>query len=207
MILSDKQLLEIIDSGELGIVPAIDIETQLQPASIDLRLSSRFRVFNYNQHAIIDPWDGTEIESLTELIDTEGKPFILHPDNFILGATIEYIKMPRRFVGRLEGRSSIGRLGVKVHSTAGFIDPCFEGTITLEITNEGKIPVKLHPGKRICQLTLMETGPVMRPYGAERGSKYQGQRDPTASKVFNDVEYAIVEPDIPVVALDKKTVA
>jgi dCTP deaminase len=122
-------------------------------------------------------------------VTIQGRPFILHPGAFVLGTTLEYVRVPINLVGRLEGRSSIGRLGVIVHATAGFIDPGFEGQITLEISNAGKIPVALHAGTRICQLTLLETGTVLRPYGTGRRSKYQGQRNPTASRIALDSEF------------------
>ena len=195
MILSDAMLLEALERGELRFEPPIDLDQQVQPASIDLRLGSSFRVFNYGNHALIDPREPIDMEELTELVTLNERPFILHPGAFVLGSTLEYVTIPARLVGRLEGRSSLGRLGIIVHATAGFIDPSFEGTITLEISNAGKIPVALHPGMRICQLTLLETGPVLRPYGAARRSKYQGQREPTASRITLDAEFARVLSD------------
>jgi dCTP deaminase len=189
MILSDAMLLAAIERGDLRFDPPVDLDQQVQPASIDLRLGSAFRIFNYGNHALIDPREGVDLEAITELVELQGRPFILHPGAFVLGTTLEYVAIPTNLVGRLEGRSSIGRLGVIVHATAGFVDPGFEGTITLEISNAGKIPVALHPGMRICQLTLLETGPVLRPYGAARGSKYQGQRDPTPSRIAQDAEF------------------
>ncbi len=190
MILSDTMLLEAIARGDLRFEPPVDPDRQVQPASIDLRLGNAFRIFNYGNHAVIDPQAAPDLDDLTELVTIDGRPFILHPGAFVLGSTLEYVRIPPNLVGRLEGRSSIGRLGVIVHATAGFIDPAFEGTITLEISNAGKIPVALHPGMRICQLTLLETGPVQRPYGAARRSKYQGQRQPTASRIAQDAEFA-----------------
>ena len=190
MILSDTMLLEAIARGDLVFEPPVDPEAQVQPASIDLRLGNAFRIFNYGNHAVIDPQSALDLDDLTELVTIEGRPFILHPGAFVLGSTLEYVRIPPSLVGRLEGRSSIGRLGVVVHSTAGFIDPNFQGHITLEISNIGKIPVALRPGLRVCQLTLMETGPVARPYGPLRGSKYQGQQGPTASRLRQDTEFA-----------------
>lgn len=191
MILSDTMLLDALDSGQLRFDPPVDRDRQVQPASIDLRLGATFRVFNYGQHALIDPQLPVDFDELTDLVEIGDRPFILHPGAFVLGATAEYVTMPNHLVGRLEGRSSLGRIGVIVHATAGFIDPGFEGTITLEITNAGKIPVALHAGTRICQLTLLETGPVARPYGAGRDSKYQGQRQPTASRLTLDGEFKL----------------
>lgn len=191
MILSDTQLIEAIQTGWVQFDPPVDIGVQVQPASVDLRLGDTFRVYNYSQHHLIDPTQDVDLDSISDLVHQEGKPFILHPGAFVLGSTLEYVRIPVDLVGRLEGRSSVGRLGVIVHSTAGFIDCGYNGEITLEISNIGKIPVALRPGMRICQLTLMETGPVARPYGPLRGSKYQGQRGPTASRLRRDVEFSV----------------
>ena len=191
MILSDTMLIEAIQSGWVQFDPPVDISVQVQPASIDLRLGDSFRVYDYSQHHLIDPTQDVDLDSISELVHQNGKPFILHPGAFVLGSTLEYVRIPVDLVGRLEGRSSIGRLGVIVHSTAGFIDCGFHGNITLEISNIGKIPVALHTGMRICQLTLLETGPVARPYGPLRGSKYQGQREPTPSRLRRDVEFGV----------------
>ncbi|ACZ41006.1 deoxycytidine triphosphate deaminase [Thermobaculum terrenum ATCC BAA-798] len=189
MILSDTMIIDAIKTGWVSFDPPVDIDIQVQPASVDLRLGNTFRVYNYAQQAVIDPTEDIDLDSISQIVRLEDKPFILHPGAFVLGSTMEYVKIPPDLVGRLEGRSSLGRLGVVVHSTAGFIDPGFEGNITLEISNIGKIPVALRAGIRICQLTLMHTGPVARPYGPLRGSKYQGQREPTPSRIKNDVEF------------------
>ena len=194
MILSDTMLIEAIKTGWVSFDPPVDIPVQVQPASVDLRLGDTFRVYNYAQHHLIDPTQDVDLDSISELVRQDGKPFILHPGAFVLGSTLEYVRIPVDLVGRLEGRSSIGRLGVVVHSTAGFIDCGFHGNITLEISNIGKIPVALHSGMRICQLTLMRTGPVARPYGPLRGSKYQGQREPTPSRLRQDAEFTVPVP-------------
>ncbi len=190
MIFSDTMIIEAIQTGLVQFDPPVDIPVQVQPASIDLRLGDTYRVYNYAQHHLIDPSADVDLDEISELVHQDGKPFILHPGAFVLGSTLEYVRIPNSLVGRLEGRSSIGRLGVIVHSTAGFIDCGFQGNITLEISNIGKIPVALRTGMRVCQLTLMETGPVARPYGPLRGSKYQGQREPTPSRLRKDVEFA-----------------
>lgn len=189
MIFSDTMLIEAIRTGLVSFDPPVDIGVQVQPASVDLRLGDTFRVYNYAQHALIDPSEDVDLDSISELVHQNGEPFILHPGAFVLGSTLEYVTLADNIVGRLEGRSSLGRLGVVVHSTAGFVDCGFHGHITLEVSNIGKIPVALHPGMRVCQLTILETGPVARPYGASRGSKYQGQRGPTASKLRHDPEF------------------
>jgi dCTP deaminase len=189
MIFSDTMLIEAIRTGLVSFDPPVDIGVQVQPASVDLRLGDTFRVYNYAQHALIDPSEDVDLDGISELVHQNGEPFILHPGAFVLGSTLEYVTLADNIVGRLEGRSSIGRLGVIVHSTAGYVDPGFHGNITLEISNIGKIPVALRAGMRVCQITLMETGPVARPYGPLRGSKYQGQREPTPSRLRKDVEF------------------
>lgn len=189
MIFSDTMLIEAIRTGLVAFDPPVDIGVQVQPASVDLRLGDTFRVYNYAQHALIDPSEDVDLDGISELVHQNGEPFILHPGAFVLGSTLEYVTLADNIVGRLEGRSSIGRLGVIVHSTAGYVDPGFHGNITLEISNIGKIPVALRAGMRVCQITLMETGPVARPYGPLRGSKYQGQREPTPSRLRKDVEF------------------
>jgi dCTP deaminase len=190
MILSDTQILEALKEGDIRFQPDICLETQLQPASVDLRLSRLFRVFNTTQHAVLDPSSSVSLEEITTLIEVEGeKPFIVHPGEFVLGCTVEYLWLSPKYVGRVEGRSSLGRIGIIIHSTAGYIDPGFEGTITLEISNVGKIPVALYPGMRICQVSFLETGKVARPYGAGRASKYQGQKEPAPSRLSLDQEF------------------
>lgn len=190
MILSDTQIKEALLSGDIRFDPEISLETQLQPASIDLRLSRFFRMFNASQHPVLDPLSTLELNEITTLVELEeGKPFIVHPGEFVLGSTLEYVWLSQRLVGRVEGRSSLGRLGIIIHSTAGYIDPGFEGTLTLEISNVGKIPVALYPLMRICQISFLQTGKVARPYGQNRGSKYQGQREPTSSRLTLDEEF------------------
>ncbi len=182
MILSDSQIHNRIERGEIVFEPEIDEEVQLQPASVDLLLGTSFCTFRPDAYACIDPSDKDQLAQLTKAHTLEpGQFFILHPGHFALATTVEYVKVPTDLVGRVEGRSSLGRLGVMVHVTAGFIDPGFEGHITLELANVGPLPVKLAPGSRICQITFLPTVGVKRPYGAKRGSKYQHQRGPTAS--------------------------
>lgn len=189
MILSDSQILHALKVGEIRFHPEISLETQLQPASVDLRLSPYFRVFNPTKFAVFDPFS-MNLEEITHLVEVrEGEPFIVHPGEFVLGSTIEYLWLSPKFVGRVEGRSSLGRIGIIIHSTAGYIDPGFEGTITLEISNVGKIPVALYPGMRICQVSFLKTGKVSRPYGVGRSSKYQSQKGPTPSKINLDEEF------------------
>lgn len=191
MVLSDTDLKARLARGDLSIVPAPDPETQIQPASIDLRLGYDFRTFNYTRQALIDPMEPETFAELTSMTHLErGERFIVHPGEFVLGTTLEQVRVPDDLVARLEGRSSIGRLGIVIHSTAGYIDPGFEGAITLEISNLGRIAVALYPQMRICQISFEQMStPVSQGYGARRLAKYQGQAFPTVSRLFDDREF------------------
>ncbi|WP_407414279.1 dCTP deaminase [Methanobrevibacter sp.] len=189
-ILSDKTIREYLDDGKIVINPIID-EKQIQPSSVDMRLGDEFKVFKVIRKAYIDPKDEEEIASCMEEIKVpEGDAFIIHPNEFALATTAEYVKLPDDIVARVEGRSSIGRLGVTMHVTAGFIDPGFEGNITLEISNIGAMPVALYPGQRVCQIVFETmTTPSELPYGhPDRNSKYMGQTKPESSRVKLDYE-------------------
>lgn len=181
MILSDGSIREALASGRIGVEPIAD--GALQPASIDVRLASAFRVFVNHRRTAIDPREAQH--DLTTPIDaSEDEPFVLHPGEFVLGATIERVRLAADVVARLEGKSSLARLGLVVHSTAGFIDPGFEGDVTLELSNVATLPMLLHPGMRIAQLAFFALDrPAERPYGSEGlGSRYQGQSGPTSSR-------------------------
>jgi len=183
MLLSDRDLKAEIDAGTLVLDP-FD-ETLIQPSSIDVRLDRLFRVFNNSKYTHIDP--ATQQDELTSLVETDGdEPFVLHPGEFVLGSTFEAVTLPDHLAGRLEGKSSLGRLGLLTHSTAGFIDPGFSGHITLELSNVANLPITLWPGMKIGQLCLFRlTSPAEHPYGsAVYGSRYQGQRGPTPSKAY-----------------------
>ncbi len=183
MLLSDRDLLTEIDNQRVAIEP-FDPE-MIQPSSIDVRLDRWFRVFENHRYPHIDP--SIEQADLTRLIEPDGDdPFILHPGEFVLGSTLEVISLPDDIAGRLEGKSSLGRLGLLTHSTAGFIDPGFSGHITLELSNVATLPIKLFPGMKIGQLCLFRlSSPADHPYGSEKyGSRYQGQRGPTPSRSF-----------------------
>lgn len=159
----------------------------LQPASIDVRLDRSFLVFNSHRHAFIDP--AVRQDDLTREVRVEsGEPFVLHPGEFVLGSTLERVSLPDTLAARLEGKSSLGRLGLITHSTAGFIDPGFEGHVTLELSNLATLPLKLWPGMKVGQLAVFElSSPAEHPYGsAVRGSRYQGQRGPTASRSWQN---------------------
>ena len=186
MILSDRSIKEAIASGRLGIDP---FDPKLvQPSSIDVRLDNKFLVFRNTKRAFIDVKQPAD--DLMEMIEVGlDEPMFLHPHEFVLGSTVERVRMPDDLVARLEGRSSLGRLGVVIHSTAGFIDPCFEGHVTLEISNLANLPIALYPRMRIGQLSFsLMTTPAEAPYGAARGSKYSGQQLPTASRLYLDFQ-------------------
>lgn len=183
MLLSDRDISSVIDSGELGIEP-FDPEL-IQPSSIDVRLDRFFRVFNNSKYTHIDP--KINQDELTHLVEVdEDTAFVLHPGEFVLASTLEKFTLPANLAGRLEGKSSLGRLGLLTHSTAGFIDPGFSGYITLELSNVANLPIMLWPGMKVGQLALFQmSSPAQTPYGSGKlGSKYQGQRGPTPSKAY-----------------------
>ena len=183
MLLSDRDIRASLESGRLGIDP-LD-ESLVQPSSVDVRLDKYFRVFNNSRYTHIDP--ARQQDELTTHVETpEGESFVLHPGEFVLGATLERVSLGPDVAGRLEGKSSLGRLGLLTHSTAGFIDPGFTGHITLELSNVANLPITLWPGMKIGQLCLFQlSSPAERPYGSSGvGSKYQGQRGPTPSKAY-----------------------
>ena len=192
MILSDADILARLETGDLVVDPIDDIDMQVQPASVDLRLGEEFLEFQRANISCIHPNRESEIsEYVEETVVPEGEEFILHPGDFVLGTTKERVVIPDDLVAHVEGRSSLGRLAVVVHATAGLADPGYEGQITLELSNLGTAPVALTPGMRISQLTFTQlTTPAARPYGAERGSKYQGQSGPQASRIGDDPEFA-----------------
>lgn len=186
MILSDREIFSYIDSGKLEIdSPYSDWKTQIHASSIDMRLSRFFKVYKHSKFAVLDP---KNLNVETELIEIkEGDSFIVQPGEFILGATVEKIKLPNDLVARVEGRSSLGRLGLLIHATAGFVDAGFEGTITLEISNVNRMPIAIYSGQRICQLAFeMMTSEAIVPYGDKKCSKYQGQIMPEESRISLD---------------------
>ncbi len=185
MIFSDKSIREAIDGGSIVIDPFEP--SYVQPSSVDLRVGNGFRVFVNHRYSEIDP--RSPQSDLTSLIEVEdGAPFMLHPGEFVLGSTYERVKLPEDVVARLEGKSSLGRLGLLIHSTAGFIDPGFEGHITLELSNVATLPIAIYPEMRIGQISFYAmTTAADFPYGSpELGSKYQGQTGPTASRSHED---------------------
>lgn len=185
MLLSDTDILEFSEKGYLSVRPYDPY--LLQPSSIDVRLGRQFRVFNSNKYTHIDP--AQQQEDLTTLVElSEDDSFILHPGEFVLASTAEIISLASNVAARLEGKSSLGRLGLMTHSTAGFVDPGFTGQITLELSNVSNLPIKLYPGMRIGQVCFFELrNPVKHPYGDERlSSKYQNQCGPTPSQAWRN---------------------
>src|SRR3954462_12290130 len=183
MLLSDRDIRAALASGRLGLAPYDD--AMVQPSSIDVRLDRFFRVFNNARYTHIDPQQ--QQDELTTLVEPTGDdPFVLHPGEFVLGSTFEAVTLPDDLAGRLEGKSSLGRLGLLTHSTAGFIDPGFSGHITLELSNVANLPITLWPGMKIGQLCLLRlSSPAEHPYGSTvYGSRYQGQRGPTPSRSY-----------------------
>ncbi len=185
MLLSDRDLVAELKSKRLRLDP---FEPDLiQPSSIDVRLDRLFRVFNNHRYTHIDP--AVQQDELTQLVEPEdGKPFVLHPGEFVLASTLEVVTLADDLAGRLEGKSSLGRLGLLTHSTAGFIDPGFSGHVTLELSNVANLPINLWPGMKIGQLCIFRlSSPAEHPYGAEvYGSRYQGQRGPTPSRSYQN---------------------
>jgi dCTP deaminase len=184
MIFSDRSIREAIESGSIQIDPYEP--SFVQPSSVDLRVGDGFRVFVNHKYSEIDP--RSPQEDLTQLIEVGEDPFMLHPGEFVLGSTLERVKLGEDVVARLEGKSSLGRLGLLIHSTAGFIDPGFEGHITLELSNVATLPIAIYPGMKIGQISFYQmTTAAEHPYGSPHlGSKYQGQSGPTASRSHQD---------------------
>lgn len=184
MILSDKDIKQYVKSGKLSIKPELKDE-QLQSAWIDLTLGKEFRTFKSTQSALIDPKNPEEI---TEVIAIDNnKPFVIHPGEFVLGTVNEYIRFPDDLAGAVDGRSSLGRLGVVVHVTSTFVDPGWEGKLVLEITNVGKMPVALYSGMRICKLVFMKlSSPSERPYYMKKDAKYFKQNKIDNSKIHEE---------------------
>lgn len=182
MLLSDRDIRQEIESGSVILDPWDP--QMIQPASVDVRLDRYFRLFRNHKYAVIDPRENQE--DLTRMVDVVDGPFVLHPGEFVLGSTFEHVTLPAHIAARLEGKSSLGRLGLLTHSTAGFIDPGFTGHVTLELSNTATMPIALYPGMKIGQLCFFRlTSAAERPYGqGATGSRYQGQRGPTASRSY-----------------------
>lgn len=184
VILSDRDIKEFLKAGEIVIREMQ--EDQIGSCSVDLRLGNTFRVFKHAEVTHVDPKHGIADELMDLVKKENNEPFIIHPGEFVLGTTVEYVKIPRHLVARLDGRSSWGRLGIIIHSTAGSVQPGYAGQLTLEIANISKVPVKLWPDSRICQISFEQlSSPCEKSYG-ERNSKYMGQQGPQGSKIKHD---------------------
>ena len=185
MVLSDRTIREALAAGRLVIEPIA--EDALQPASVDIRLDREFRVFRNHRDAYIDVRQPMEGLTAMERVDDD-EPFVLHPGEFVLGSTLERVALPDDMVARVEGKSSLGRLGLLVHATAGYVDPGWDGHLTMELSNVSNLPVRLYFGMKIGQLSFLQlTTPAEHPYGSPAlRSKYQGQTGPTASRGYSD---------------------
>ena len=189
MLLSDRDILAQLDAGRVRLDPFDP--ALVQPSSIDVRLDRYFRLFDNHKYPSIDPSE--EQPELTRLVEVDADdPFILHPGEFVLASTLEEVALPDDVAARVEGKSSLGRLGLLTHATAGFVDPGFTGHVTLELSNVATLPIKLWPGMKIGQLCFFQlSSPAEHPYGSRaRGSHYQGQRGPTASRSFENFDRA-----------------
>jgi len=187
VVLSDRTIRRLLDEGRIGIEPYDP--ALMQPSSLDVRVDRYFRVFRNSRYPFIDVKAAQE--ELTELVEVVGdEAFILHPGEFVLGSTLERVTLPDDLVARLEGKSSLGRLGLLIHSTAGFIDPGWDGHVTLELSNVANLPITIYPEMKIGQLSFVQLSEAAeRPYGSEGiGSKYQGQRGPTPSRYWQNFE-------------------
>jgi len=183
MLLSDRDIKSQIEAGRIGLDP-LDMGL-IQPSSMDVRLDRFFRLFDNHKYPFIDPRE--QQDELTRLVEVDpNEAFILHPGEFVLGSTFEFVTLPNDIAARLEGKSSLGRLGLLTHSTAGFVDPGFQGHVTLELSNVATLPIKLWPGMKIGQLCFFKlSSESENPYGSQKyGSRYQGQRGPTASRSY-----------------------
>ena len=183
MLMSDRDIRASIEAGQIGLEP-LDMSL-LQPSSFDVRIDRFFRLFDNHKYAFIDPAE--QQDDLTRFVEVApDEPFILHPGEFVLGSTYEFVTLPDNIAARLEGKSSLGRLGLLTHSTAGFVDPGFKGHVTLELANVSNLPIKLWPGMKVGQLCFFQlSSPSETPYGSEKyNNRYQGQRGPTASRSF-----------------------
>ena len=192
MLLSDRDIRAELDSGRVGLDP-LD-PAMVQPASVDVRLDRFFRLFDNHRYAHIDPRQ--EQDELTRLVEVDpDEAFILHPGEFVLGSTYEQVTLPDDLAARLEGKSSLGRLGLRTHSTAGFIDPGFSGHVTLELSNVATLPITLWPGMKIGQLCFFRlSSAAQSPYGTGANqNRYQGQRGPTASRAHRDFHLTRIE--------------
>ena len=188
MILSDKDIKKAIKSGLIKIKPKLDYKKQLGSCSVDLRLGKKFRIFNHSKFPYIDPRKKDLASDITEeVVASKSQPFILQPGDFALATTMEWFSLPDNLLARLEGRSSLGRLGIVVHSTASVFEPGWRGVVVMELGNLGRMPVALYPGMRVCALTFEQlTSEVETPYYKKKSAKYVDQKDPLESRISLD---------------------
>lgn len=189
MILSDREILSALEAGRIKIAPAPDLERQLGSCSIDFRLGGTFMVFEHSRFSYIDPRQPQSIgEAMRTIEVAEGESFIMQAGDFALASTLESLELPDDLVGRLEGRSSIARLGITVHSTAAVFEPGWVGTATMELSNLSRMAVALYPGMRICSFTFEQlSSPALVPYRMKKGNKYAGQMDPKPSRLAEEL--------------------
>jgi len=188
MVLSDRDLKQALKTGKIKITPEPNLEVQLGSCSIDLRLGNAFRIFESGVHGVIDPQKNASHEFTKEVVVGKGTAFIMQPGDFVLATTVERLEVPDDLLGNLEGRSSIGRLGIIIHSTAASIDPGMRGHITLELANMGKLPVALYPGMRICSVSFEQlSSPAEVPYSKKKSAKYLEQVGPGESKIDEEL--------------------
>ena len=193
MILSDRDIRAAIDSGRVKVESSHpELFKHIHASSMDLRLGNVFKIYEHSKYAVLDPKNPKTFANNMRIVEVAGEdPFIMQPGEFVLGVTQETVTIPDDLVVRVEGRSSLGRLGIIIHSTAGFVDPGFSGTITLEISNLNRLPVALYPGMRVCQIAFETmSSPAETPYNMKPFSKYQGQILPEESKLSIDPEFA-----------------
>lgn len=188
MVLSDRDIMEALQVGRIKIDPAPDLEKQLGSVSVDFRLGTTFMVFEHSRFSYIDPRHPQSIGDAMRTIEVaEGEPFIMQPGDFALASTMESLELPNDLLGRLEGRSSIARLGITVHSTAAVFEPGWVGTATMELSNLGRMAVALYPGMRICAFSFESvSSPVLTPYRSKKNNKYAGQVTPRASQLSEE---------------------
>lgn len=199
MLLNDREIIKRLIEGKITITPMINPKKQIGASSVDLRLGTRFKTIKITKHAFFDPSKKIEEIEREVLNYTENihispmEQFILHPKEFVLGSTLEYIKLPPNLAGRLEGRSTWGRVGLQIHSTAGFVDPGFEGTLAFELYNAGKTPLPLFAGIRIAQISFYECSDVTVPYNKKEEAKYSKATEIVDALFFKDPEYKIIQ--------------
>lgn len=188
MILSDRDIQKALRAGSIRITPKINIQTQLGSCSVDLRLGKQFRVFNHSTVAYIDTAKSKKVADMMREVNLKsGQPFILQPGDFVLATTVECIRIADTLIGRLEGRSSLGRLGIVVHSTASIFEPGWDGVVVMELGNLGRMPVALYPGMRICSMTFEQlSSPARVPYSKKKSAKYHGQKTALVSRISED---------------------